>query len=84
MKKFGRVIMLVLISLLGPLVWWLGGGTERNIELGFLTFGATRRSVRNLNVKYQRKVSRKDGCTLSQVTALCLMWRNNELLPLFM
>lgn len=40
MKKFGRVIMLVLISLLGPLVWWLGGGTERNIELGFLTFGA--------------------------------------------
>ena len=40
MKKFSRVIMFLLISLLGPLLWWLSGGTERNIELGFLTAGA--------------------------------------------
>lgn len=37
-KKFIiRLIFWLIISLIGPLFWWLGGGVERGICLALLT-----------------------------------------------
>ena len=35
-----RLVLWVIITLQGPLLWWLGGGNERDIALAGMTFTA--------------------------------------------